>query len=419
MTTNLFREEPGQRFRPKPWQPPLLSRAPSGLAMGLFAALAATALVVFATTFRFTQKEPVRGYLTPAAGWARVSTHDFAVVERCLVRSGDAVREGDVLMQLSSGGGLDRSQPVAAKLLHDLDQRKHHLKVRMDLMASQHEVDRALHAQELDANRRELARLEREISLLGSQSQTAIRQLEAGERLFAADLLSEEAVMSLKDEVASRSLGVTEKERQSDRVRLELTTAEHRLRKLSFHTRLEQAGIAERIDALSMEESRIRAQGAARILSPRDGIVASLRVGVGDQVKPGDVLVDIVPDDRIMRARLYARSTAMGSVEPGQRVRVHFDAFPYQSHGAEPGLVASIFETTLMAAESSMAGALGIAPGEPVFRIDVDFPDGFRLAEERQANLRPGMTLTADLVIERGTVVDWIVRPLRRATQRL
>lgn len=65
MTTNLFREEPGQRFRPKPWQPPLLSRAPSGLAMGLFSALAATALVVFATTFRFTQKEPVRGYLTP------------------------------------------------------------------------------------------------------------------------------------------------------------------------------------------------------------------------------------------------------------------------------------------------------------------------------------------------------------------
>ena len=86
MTTDLFREEAKQQFRPKPWQPPLLSRTPSALAMGLFAALAASALVAFATSFRFTQKEGSAWLFDAAAtGWTRVSRLAAMLHEWCEV----------------------------------------------------------------------------------------------------------------------------------------------------------------------------------------------------------------------------------------------------------------------------------------------------------------------------------------------
>ena len=107
MTTQLFREESRSRNRAEPWQPPLLSKTPSGLGMGLLAVLAAGSLMAFAMTFQFAQKEQVRGYLTPASGWSRVLATDPAVVEKCLVASGDTVQAGDVLLELSSGEGLD------------------------------------------------------------------------------------------------------------------------------------------------------------------------------------------------------------------------------------------------------------------------------------------------------------------------
>lgn len=419
MTKELFREEVRRRYQAEPWQPPLLSMAPSGLVMGLLAVLAAGALLVFATTFRFAQKEQVRGYLTPSSGWSRVSSRDFASVERLLVGAGDVVQAGDVLLELSSGQGLDRAQTVSRKLLADVRARKRRLEDGFQLIESQYDIDRALHEQESDANERELARLEQELSFHRSHLETARKRLEKSRRLNASGLLSEENIMSLQDEVASRSLSVSGKEREAERLRSILKTADMRLRRLSVDAQREQATVAGQIHALAMEESRIRAQGAARVLSPRDGVVASIRVRAGDQLRPGDVLLDIVPQTRSMQARLFARSSAMGYIEPGQQVRVELDAFSYRRHGAQTGQVQAIFATTLQVGELDMAAGLGISPGEPVFQIAVDFPEGFQLAPEQQSNLRPGMTLTGDLVIDRRTLLDWVLEPLGGATQRL
>lgn len=232
-------------------------------------------------------------------------------------------------------------------------------------------------------------------------------------------MFSEQDIAALKDEVAARSLGVSEQERQADRIQSLLATANTRLHKLSVGTQREQTMIDGQIRALAMEETRIQAQGAARVLAPRDGIVASVRAKAGDQLRPGDVLLDIVPGDQSLRARLFARSSAMGYVEPGQQVKVYLDAFPYQRHGVQTGRVLAIFETTLQTGESDMAISLEVATTEPVFLIDVEFPDGFQLATQQQSNLRPGMTLTADVVINRRTLVEWALEPLQGAVRRL
>ena len=387
--------------------------------MGLLAVLAAGVLMAFASTFHFAQKEQVQGYLTPASGWSRVLASDFAVVERCLVSAGDVVQAGDVMLELSSGQGLERAQTVSRKLLAEINERKRYLGAQLELIESRYEIARALFFQERETNQQELARLGRELAFHRSRLDTATSRLNDSQRLRASGLMSEQDIASLKDEVAARSLSVSENERQRDRIRSLLATADIRLRKLHVDTQREQAMIDGQIHALAMEESRVQAQGAARVLAPKDGIVASVRAKAGDQLRPGDVLLDIVPGDQSLRARLFARSSAMGYVEPGQQVKVYLDAFPYQRHGAQTGRVLAIFETTLQSGESDMATSLGIAAAGPVFQIDVDFPDGFQLAPQQQSNLRPGMTLTADVVINRRTLVEWVLEPLKGAVRRL
>ena len=298
MNASLFREEARRRFRAEPWQPPLLSKAPSGLVMGLLAVLAAGGLMAFASTFRFAHKEQVQGYLRPASGWSRVLASNFAVVERCLVSAGDAVQAGDVLMELSSGQGIERAQTVSRKLLEEIGERKSHLDARFELVGAQYEIESALHLQEQGANQQELVRLERELVFHRSRLDTARKRFDDSRNLQASGLLSGEDIAVLRDEVAARSLSVSEKERQADRVRSLLETADIRLRKLSVDTRREQAMIAGQIHALAMEESRVQAQGAARVLAPRGGVVASVQAKAGDQLQPGDMLLDIVPENQ-------------------------------------------------------------------------------------------------------------------------
>ena len=167
-----------------------------------------------------------------------------------------------------------------------------------------------------------------------------------------------------------------------------------------------------------MEESRLRIRNAANILAPRSGRVASVRGSPGDWLRPGDPLLDIVPEDSGLKARLFVASGAMGRIEFGQEVRVYLDAFPYEKHGAQVGLVSSISETSLSQGEASAPVTI-VASGEPVFQIDVEFPDGFNLSPVQRRSLRPGMTISADLVSDYRTLFEWLLEPLQGAALRL
>ena len=162
-----------------------------------------------------------------------------------------------------------------------------------------------------------------------------------------------------------------------------------------------------------MDEHRLRSEGAAKVLAPKRGIVASVRVDVGDGVHPGKTLLDILPEDSAVTARLFAPPEAMGFVQPGQSVRVYIDAFPYERYGAQSGRVLSLSNSAVTPDESPESG---ISPG---YRVDVEFPDGLALTSAQRLALRPGMTVTADLIRDRGTLLDWLLEPLRATTSRL
>jgi len=167
------------------------------------------------------------------------------------------------------------------------------------------------------------------------------------------------------------------------------------------------------VHVLALDELRLKSEGTVMVLAPRAGIVHSVRVDAGDAVRPGKTLLDIVAANGTMAARLYAAPAATGFVEVGQAVRVYIDAFPYERYGVQSGRVASLSQTAVVP-----EGPLHDT-GEPVYRIDVVFPDGLAFTTVQRRALRPGMTVTADLIRDRGTLVDWLIEPLRSTAGRL
>ena len=411
----LFREEALERFRGAAWQPPLLTRPVSAWALAAFALIAAAAFVAFAATFEFARKEQVRGYLTPAGGWSRVTAKSFGVVRSRLANPGDDVLTGDVLLEISPGDGVRRALTVQDQMLEEIRGRRAALDERTRLIAREHEQETALLERAGEADRRELARLEEEIELTQVRARTARRRYLDGVRLADSGALAQAETLRLEDEMRSRLLALSERRRAADRLRTSLAANAARLARLGISRDLDAAAIREQAHALAMEESRIRGEGAHRVLATRDGTVASVRVEAGDGVQPGQALLDIVPAGSVLLGRLFVPSAAMGFVEPGQEVRVYLDAFPYERHGAQPGRVSAVTATALTQGEATP----GHLPGGPHYRVDVEFPDGFTLSPAQMQALRPGMTVTADLVRDYGTLVDWIMEPLQGAARRL
>src|SRR4051794_22913602 len=105
---------------------------------------------------------------------------------------------------------------------------------------------------------------------------------------------------------------------------------------------------------------------------------------------------------------LFVPSRAIGFIQPNQPVRLLYEAFPHEKFGAYGGRITSVSNTVLT--DADIAGPF--APREPSYKVTValDRPNVF--AYGRSVPLRPDMRLKADIIIERRSLLRWLVDPL-------
>ncbi|MFV3075245.1 HlyD family efflux transporter periplasmic adaptor subunit [Niveispirillum fermenti] len=145
------------------------------------------------------------------------------------------------------------------------------------------------------------------------------------------------------------------------------------------------------------------------LVAPVAGRVAALQAETGQAAAPEVPLVAIVPEDAGMEVQLLLPSRASGLVEVGQAVRLRIDAFPFQRFGSVNGTVAQVGRATYRPGDLLTP----IVFAEAVYRVTV-MPERLSVSaygEERR--LQAGMTLSADIVVDRRRFIDVLLDPLR------
>ena len=124
----------------------------------------------------------------------------------------------------------------------------------------------------------------------------------------------------------------------------------------------------------------------------------------------------IVNADARMVAELYAPSRAIGFTRVGQEVRLMYDAFPFQRFGSFAGRISTISRTVL--APNEVDAPIQGQMREPVYRIRVQIAAQSIQAFGEQIPLQPGMTLAANIVLDRRTFLEWLLDPINAVRNR-
>jgi membrane fusion protein len=95
-------------------------------------------------------------------------------------------------------------------------------------------------------------------------------------------------------------------------------------------------------------------------------------------------------------------------------VRLLYDAFPYQRFGSFTGRIARVSRTAMDPRELNVP----LKIEEPVYRIEVTPGAQTVEAYGESLPLQPGMSLTASLILERRSFLDWLLTPLRAVKNR-
>ena len=93
-------------------------------------------------------------------------------------------------------------------------------------------------------------------------------------------------------------------------------------------------------------------------------------------------------------------------IQPGQKVRISYDAFPYQRFGQYEGTVRSISQTDVPVQPSPNGDR------RAVFMVRVTLASDQVKAYGTEITLRPGHTLTADIELDRRKLFRWMLDPL-------
>jgi membrane fusion protein len=168
------------------------------------------------------------------------------------------------------------------------------------------------------------------------------------------------------------------------------------------------------VQGLRQQRSRLKSEGSYLIEAPASGRVTALQTNIGRTVGGQIPLMSILPEKAALQADIFAPSKAIGFIVPGQEVKLLYDAFPYQRFGSFEGRVVSVSRVVLSPNELDVP----LKIEEPVYRVTVSLKAQHLKAFGNQILLQPGMTLTANLVLDRQSFWDWLMNPLRAVRNR-
>jgi len=373
------------------------------------------------------------GEVIPLGNSKLIQHLEGGIIQQLFVKEGDVVRAGETLLQLDLGSGGANIQELQVRLDSELLTR-----ARLDAEANgldrpvfpQEVIDRQpdqanAQLQAFNARKRQLTAGLSILEQLVKQRKLEVQELEAK---FNAtknnlDLARERFKISeelLKDGLTSRvdhlQLGAEVESLQGElqtiqasipRARAAVSEAEQRVSEDEVRFRREAqdelSKTEQNIGRIRELLKRAEEQGVrAEIKSPIDGVIINLAfTAVGNVVKPGEPIMEIVPTGENLVVESRLRPTDRGYVAEGQSALIKISTYDYARYGGLDGVV------TLVAADTSTD-----ENGMPYFRVVVQ-PEKSYLGETRGLlPIMPGMEATVDIRTGQKTVMDYLIKPV-------
>lgn len=380
-------------------------RPVSALRLTAFFAFLAVVVLLVLTFGSYTKKERVQGLLQPEGGVAMIVPPEVGIVKKVLVKEGQAVKAGDVLAELSNERFSDAGN-TQALLETNLEGQRSQVLNQADGQAQALAASLAALDQRIAQGRRDLGTLGEEAKLQEQQIASARKLLNQLQPLLDEKIISDLQYEQQRQVLLDQTARLQTLKRQKSATEADLAQAQDDRQRQTAQHRVERATLDRDLLSLQQEKLQRRSARVTLLKAPFDGVVSGLMATPGQSVGTSTVIASVVPAASRLEAVLYVPSTAMGFIKAGQRVRISYDAFPYQRFGQYQGTVRSISQTDVPIPQ----GANG--DRRAVFLVRVGLDSGQVKAYGTQIALRPGHTLSADIEIDRRRLFRWMMDPL-------
>jgi len=143
------------------------------------------------------------------------------------------------------------------------------------------------------------------------------------------------------------------------------------------------------------------------VRSPMKGIVQTLFVNtVGGVIKPADNIVEIVPSESTLLVEVKVKPADIAFIYYGQKAIVKFSAYDFSIYGGMEGKVVHISADTVKDNKENVFYTVRIKTDDNVVR-----------RKDQEHKVIPGMVASVDIITGKKTVLDYILKPILKTRQ--
>jgi membrane fusion protein len=365
-------------------------------------------LILLLQQAQFSRKETVIGYLKPSGGVVRIHSQRSAVIKQLYVQDGVAVKQGQKLALLSSDEYLAAGQSLTEYLQTGVSlQLLLNTQKRHEVIHSIAQQRQQLSAQ-IDSVKLQFTDNQRQQKLLSERINLQNQRLHSQQQLVLKGHLPTQQHELLQDQHLMLQQQLAELQTLAQSIRQQQIQWENQRQRLPVDQQLQLQQLqAERLE-FEQQKTELQARGEVLLTAPVAGRVTNLVVSLGQHLHGAQVLMQLLPESDSLYAHLLVPTRAFGFVQPGQITWLRFDAFPYQRFGLYQGKVSQLSKAVLMAQDPDSP----VQIQEPVYQVQVQLNQQFINAYGEQLPLQAGMLLSADIVLEKRSVLSWLLEPL-------
>jgi membrane fusion protein len=377
--------------------------------VALFASIAA--FLCFAS---YARKEAVQGIITPVDGAVAVTALQSGIISSLPVKEDQWVKRGDTIAVIDPTSMFETGENLSGLLAISTGAERAALGQRDAANAELYEVGKS----ELRARRTRIASayasLDDMDALYAERIALARRDVETFENLFKLGAESELRLRNVR--AVLLELEITQGQLVSKRIELdnEIALIAVQQRQIEAERDRTHSESGEAGARLLEKEATIKGRGPIIVTADIDGRISALQTRIGSFAPSGATIATILPAGASLEARLWLPSRSIGFVDEGDPVKLMYDAFPFEHFGLARGSIKRVSRAPVDVRDLPPE----LKSPEPLYLVVASLERQTMRADNQEWSLKAGMRLSADIILERRTLLSWLLDPFNSIQKR-
>lgn len=345
-----------------------------------------------------------QGSVIPTSREQILQSLDPGTIKEMLVKEGDIVEKGQILLRLDdtrSSAILRESEAKVANL------KAMSARLRAESYGTEIKFPNGISESLKHRERAAYVARRRAVdeAVAGLQTSKAMldREISITSPMVAEGVMSEVELLRMRRQSSDLALQINEKRNQY------AADANNELVRVESELAQAKENMAMRADPV--DRSLIRA--------PLRGIVKNIKINtVGGVVQAGQDIMEIVPLNDKLLVEAYIRPQDVAFVHPGLGAIVKITAYDYALYGGLEGKVTLISPDTLR--DKTRPSELNLNPDEAYYRILVETSQNSLTDKNgKTMPIIPGMIASVDVKTGEKTIFQYLIKPITRMKQAL